>query len=440
MTEKLLQFIWQAGYFNHAALQTLSGERLQILNPGSFNQNQGPDFLEAKIAIDDTIWAGHVEIHLISSDWIRHAHDKDRNYHNVILHVVWEADQSVTEKEFPTLVLQDRIPKLLLDKYEDWMDSRSFIPCQKNVRQISNALWHEWTSKLFLERLERKSIHLLHELGVNKGHWEELFWWQMAASFGNKVNASAFEAIAKTLPLSLLAKHKNQILQLEALLIGQGGLLDKEFQDDWPRQLKKEYFFLRKKYKLMPAYQDLHFLRMRPGNFPTIRLSQLANLISQSSHLFSKIREEKELKQIKSWLSVDACNYWNTHYIPDEVSAFCIKSLGSQVIESIIINTIIPMLFAYGTGHKEVDCVSKAMEWLNELTAESNSIINQWRKIGIHPVNAAQSQALLELKHEYCDMKKCLNCTVGKTLLKNSVDEGSVINPTGNLFAHQFPD
>ncbi|MFI5151698.1 MAG: DUF2851 family protein [Chitinophagales bacterium] len=427
MTEKLLQFIWQLGYFNHAELRVVSGEDIQILDPGAFNNNQGPDFLEAKISIGSTIWVGHIEIHLLSSDWFRHAHDQDRNYGNVILHVVWEDDQPVKEMQFPLLVLQDRIPKLLLEKYEGWMDSRSFIPCEKNIRQINSSTWYEWTSRLTLERLNRKSNKLKEELAENNAHWEEICWWQIAASFGNKVNTAAFEALAKTLPILLLGRHKNQIFQLEALLMGQGGLLDKEFLDEYPRQLKKEYLFLKTKYNLKPSYHSLHFLRMRPGNFPTLRLSQLANLISQSLHLFSKIREEKELKQIKSWLAVDSGNYWNTHYVPDEVSTFKIKSLGTQVIESIIINAIIPMLFAYGSMHEENEYIEKAISWLSEMGPENNSIIEHWKRIGLNPQNASQTQALLELKNLYCEKKRCLNCAIGETLLKNSMDEGSLI-------------
>lgn len=418
MTEKLLQFIWQFRYFSQHELFLESGERIYIIFPGQLNNNQGPDFLHAKIKIEDTIWIGHIELHLHAADWKKHAHEDDKNYSNVMLHVVWENDATQLQRNIPTLVLQQKIPKLLLDQYKEWMDSISFIPCKKNIKEVSDIVWLSWKQRLIVERLQRKSIIIMEYLRQNHEHWEETLWWLIAANFGIKVNAAAFEAIARTIPTKLLSKHKNQIHQLEALLLGQAGLLEADFKESYPRLLKKEYCFLKNKYHLKAICETVHFLRMRPVNFPTIRLSQLAALIHKSSHLFSRIKEIKTVAEIKQLLEVTANDYWHYHYIFDEPSAFKKKIVGRQMIENIIINTIIPVLYAYGSLHKHDACKSKSLEWLEALAAEKNSVVTQWKEIKIETKNASDTQALLELKTQYCDNKKCLDCAIGNSLLK----------------------
>jgi len=291
MTEKLLQCIWQFQYFNRNELQTESGEPLQIIYPGKFNTNQGPDFLEAKIIIDKTTWAGNIELHIKTSDWEKHNHSDDKNYKNVILHVVWENDFYLPQNNIPLIILHHRVSKLLLIRYEEWMNSQSFIPCEKNISQVNEIIWTTWKQRLLIERLQRKSKLVEDYLHQNNNHWEETFWWPLARNFGYTINAEAFEAMAKTISVNMLAKHKNQIHQLEALLAGQCGLLDNDFTETYLIMLQKEYSFLKKKYQLQSINQPVHFLRMRPGNFPTIRLAQLAVLIQQSIHLFSVVKK-----------------------------------------------------------------------------------------------------------------------------------------------------
>ncbi len=427
MTEKLLQFIWQFQYFNKSELATTMGEPVGILFAGLINTNQGPDFSDAKIKIGTTTWAGTAELHIKTSDWNRHHHQTDKNYRNVILHVVWEDDGGsrnsvpvTTEQSsvIPVLELKDRVSKILLQRYEELMNSSSFIPCEKTISTVKAITWKSWKERLLVERLLRKAAIVETYLQQNNFHWEETFWWMLARNFGLKVNAEAFEAVARSMSIPILAKHKNQVNQLEALLFGQAGLLEGNFNEDYPGLLQREYKFLKKKYKLKPIHQPFHFLRMRPGNFPTIRLAQLAMLITLSIHLFSKVKDINSVKELKELFDVTANDYWHYHYRFDEASAFKKKSLGATMIDNIIINTVAPVLFAYGNYHNEIKYKEKALKWLEQTAAESNSITKGFQQWGIENINAFDSQGLIELKNEYCNNKRCLECGVGNAILK----------------------
>lgn len=416
MTERLLQFIWQFQYFNKGELKTTSGEELQIIFPGTYNTNQGPDFTDAKIKIGNTTWAGNIELHLRASDWNKHNHQNDKNYNNVVLHVVWEND--FPDYNIPVLNLENRIARSLLQRYEELMNAQGFIACERSVSSTKPIALQSWKERLLAERLIRKSAIVETYLDQNNHHWEETFWWLLARNFGIKINADAFESMAKSIPVNILAKHKNQIHQLEALLMGQANLLHGKFSEDYPVMLQKEYEFYKKKYALKPATLTPFFLRMRPGNFPTIRLAQLAMLIHNSEHLFSKIKETGSLKDVKSWLDVTANDYWHYHYRFDEPSGFKKKNLGTAMIDNILINTVCTVLFAYGHFHKEQKYKDKAVRWLEEITAESNSITKGFQQLGLENKNAHDSQAFIELKNEYCTKKKCLDCAIGNALLK----------------------
>lgn len=417
MTERLLQYIWQLQYFNRNDLVTGDGDSLSILHPGTNNHNQGPDFLGAKIKVGNTIWAGNIEMHLLSSDWNHHKHSNDKNYRNIILHVVWQDDMNL-HLPFPVLELQSRVSKILLEGYDELMKSKSFIPCESMMNKVLPIIWIAWKERLLVERMQQKATIIYDFLDNNNNHWEESFWWLIARNFGITVNSDAFEKLARSLPLSVLAKHKNQIHQAEALLFGQAGLLDGDFKEDYPIMLQKEYRFYSKKYQLEPIKIPLHFLRMRPSNFPTIRLAQLAMLVHKSIQLFSMVKETSQLPDIKKLLNVTANDYWHYHYTFDEVTAFREKNLGSQMIHSIIINTIVPIVFAYGHHHREPIFKERAMKWLEEMKPEKNAIINGFNKLEIENKNAFDSQALIQLKKNYCDQKRCLDCSVGSYLLK----------------------
>lgn len=416
MTEKLLQFIWQFQYFNKGELQTTAGEEIQIIFPGTYNTNQGPDFSEAKIRIGGTTWAGNVELHLLSSDWNKHNHQHDKNYNNVILHVVWEDD--FPNYNIPVLKVKSRVATILLQRYEELMNTKGFIPCEKTISTIKPIVLQSWKERLLAERLMRKSGIIKAFLEQSNQHWEETFWWLLARNFGIKINAETFEAMARSIPVNILAKHKNQIHQLEALLMGQANLLSEHFTEDYPVMLKREYEFYKSKYKLKQNIYTSFFLRMRPGNFPTIRLAQLAMLIHQSEHLFSKIKETDSLKDVKKWMDVTANDYWHYHYRFDEPASFKKKNLGSAMVENILINTVCTVLFAYGHLQKEQKYKDKALQWLEEIAAETNSITKGFQQTGLQNKNAHDSQAFIELKNEYCNKKKCLDCAIGNALLK----------------------
>ncbi|HRQ49767.1 MAG TPA: DUF2851 family protein [Agriterribacter sp.] len=424
MTERLLQFIWQMQYFNKADLRTTCNEPLQVIYPGQFNTNQGPDFREASLKINTTTWVGNIELHVKASDWKLHRHGEDKNYRNIILHVVWENDDPVHDErgnEMPALVLEDKVSILLLQRYEALMLAQTVIPCSSSLAVVPELVWSSWKARLVAERLERKT-HIVGEyLKETNGHWEEVFWWMLARNFGIAVNSDAFEAVARSLPVKTLAKHKHQIQHLESFLMGQAGLLNADFKEDYPRMLQKEYRFYRKKYNFLPVYEPVHFLRMRPGSFPTVKLAQLAKLIQQSSRLFGKIKAASRLHQVKNMLAVTANDYWHYHYRFDEVSAFKEKALGRQMTDNVIINTVIPVLFAYGYLNQEQSYKSRALQWLEATAPEQNSIARQWAALGVIHSSAYDSQACIELTKAYCHNKNCLNCAAGAAILKRSV-------------------
>ncbi len=424
MQEDLLQYIWQFQYFNSTNLLTSSGEPIQIIHPGIHNSNQGPDFTGAKIKIGKTTWAGNVELHNNSSHWNLHNHSADSNFNNIILHVVWNHDTEIKDgngNDLSTLELKNLVSKLLLEKYRALMQASHFIPCENQVRQVNELTLTNWKHRLVAERLIAKSGKILSILNDTNFHWEETFWWLIAANFGLTVNSDYFQQIAKALPVAILAKHKNRIQQIEALLFGVAGLLRSEFHEKYPLMLQKEFIFYQKKYKLKTVDGELSFLRMRPANFPTIRLAQLSMLIHNSEHLFSKIKDAASIKEVKKMLDVKANDYWHYHYIFDEQSDYKKKTLGSQMINNIIINTIVPVLFAYGIHHNEQAYKDKSVQWLEEISSEKNSIIKGFESLDFSNKNAFDSQALIQLKNEYCNKKLCLHCAIGNSLLKRSI-------------------
>lgn len=419
MTEKLLQYIWQFQYYNAGQLLTTQNENIQIISPGNYNTNQGPDFLNAKIKIDDTVLVGSIELHVNSSEWISHKHTGDINYNNVILHVVWHHD--LKEKlAFPTLELSDRISNILLGKYDELMTSQVFIPCEKHIASVNTITIISWKERLIFERLQSKTKNIEKHLLQNKGHWEEAFWWLLARNFGTKINSDAFEAIARSISINTLAKNKDQIHKIEALLFGQANLLNKDFEEDYPAMLRKEYNYLQKKYNLQKVHNSLYFLRMRPANFPTIRLAQLAMLIANSQHLFSKIKEAKKLSDVAQLLDVTANDYWHYHYIFDDPTTYKTKTLGKQMVQNILINTVVPILFAYGYLNKLEPIKEKALQWLGEIVAERNNITKGFETLTIENKTALDSQALIQLKNEYCNQKRCLQCAIGNKILKTN--------------------
>lgn len=420
--EDLIHYIWRTKRFELSNLQTTAEESIEVQDFGKHNPNAGPDFLNAKIKIGNTLWAGNVEMHIRSSDWIKHKHNKDRAYDNVILHVVLEEDLTIyrgTGETIPCLELRKRIPLRLANTYQKLKNNEHWIPCQHHFYEVNDMTKNMWLDRMMVERLEQKTKMIELELARNNNDWEETFYWFLARNFGVKVNAEPFEWLAKSLPLKILAKHKNNLHQVEALLFGQAALLHETLEDEYPKNLLKEYEFLKKKHRLQPiSGVAWKFMRLRPANFPTIRIAQFATLIHQSVHLFSKILEAETIEQIEGLFRVNLSDYWLTHYVFDKPSSERNKSLGRSTIHLLIINTIAPFLFFYGSQRGIKEQCDKALRLLERLPPESNKIISGWKQLGMNPRSAYDTQALIQLKNNFCNANACLDCAVGNSILK----------------------
>jgi hypothetical protein len=422
--EEFLQYIWESKLFFTENLKTTNGEKLEIMNVGKRNTDSGPDFFNAKIKIDDTIWVGNIEIHKKSSDWYVHNHQTDKAFDNVILHAVEISDQSILRsngEEIPVFVL--KYPGHLKSNYQNLLDAKTWIACENQFHKIDPIILQLGFNRLMIERLEIKTEEILTRLQQNNNDWNTTFYQMLARMFGFKVNAVPFELLAKSLPMEILAKHKSSLFQLEALLFGNSGLLnDQLLGDDYYIDLRNEYSFLYKKYKLKGIESHLwKFMRLRPGNFPTLRISQFAALIHRSHGLFSRIIELENLSDLKDLFKVQASEYWKTHYSFNKISTRnSEKELGETSVDMLIINVVIPFLFVYGEKQNKELLKNRALEFLEQLPAELNSIIEKWGKLGVNSRSAFESQALLQLKNKYCDRKKCLNCQIGVKLVKST--------------------
>jgi hypothetical protein len=414
--------VWQYGLFNHARLVTTSGEITTVVHPGTYNTNSGPDFLMAKIYIGNTLWVGNIEIHLKTSDWKKHHHHHDNKYDNVILHVVYEHDTSTESQNVSVIELRNIIDASLMHRYKKIMEHKGWIPCEKIIQDIDYFRFKSGLVSLAVERLQKKTDNIIRKFNQNNNSWEETLYHSIAYAYGLKINADAFEKLACSVLLKIIGKHKNNLMQIEALLFGQAGLLNSPLHDEYAIQLKNEFTFLKEKYQLKPMQaHEWHFLRLRPAAFPTVRIAQFAMFLHQSVHLFSKIKEINHIKTLEKLFESGASPYWKSHYRFDAPSTSTNKSLGTTTIRLIIINSIIPVLFAYGitTGNDEIK--ERALSLLEQLPAELNAIIRKWSALKHTPENALESQALIELKNNYCDKKQCLKCHVGTYLLKNAI-------------------
>ena len=422
MTEQLLHHLWKYRLFNQNNITTINGQPVQVISPGLHNTDSGPDFFNARLKIGDTEWAGNVEIHINESDWNRHNHQHDEAYKNVILHVVYKSDSKAKQpRHLPVLELKNYIDDKILKHYDQLMLYPGKIPCEKAFGSIDHFTINNWLDRMLIERLENKTESIAALLSQNQNNWEETFYIMLARNFGFKVNAVPFELLARSLPLNYLAKHKSSLFQLEALLYGQAGLLNSQFKDEYPNKLKREYDFLRKKFSLITTEPGLwKFMRMRPVNFPSIRLAQFAQLIHRSSHLFSKLIEAKSHKDVLRLFDVGVSEYWTSHFVFDKKSTLSEKHLGTTAIENIIINTVSPLLFHFGKTKGEHRYQNRAIELLEKTPAEENQIIKRWHDSGYSASNAAQTQALIQLYNFYCTHKKCLLCAVGNKILRAS--------------------
>ncbi|HNW49454.1 MAG TPA: DUF2851 family protein [Prolixibacteraceae bacterium] len=420
MSEEFLQFIWKNSLFPRMGLFTTRGEPVEIINPGKLNTDAGPDFFNASIRIGDTLWAGNVEIHLRSSDWLLHGHQNDLSYNNVILHVVLENDKEVflfNGSPIQTLILP--VKPEIRKNYQELMNEKDWPACHRNVGQVDEIFRFIAFDSLLIERIEQKTEGIVRLLAENKNDWSETFHQFLARNFGFKTNALPFEMLARMTPLSVLAKHKNNLFQLEAILFGQSGLLNEQLLgDDYFLKLRDEYSFLAKKHGLKGIDSYLwKFMRLRPANFPTIRIAQFAALIHRSESLLSKLTEEKEVKTILDFFDVKASEYWDTHYRFNQTATKMVKWMGKASRNTIIINTVVPFLFVYGERNNKKELKQRALDLLESLPPESNNIIKRWNELGIVTRNSSDTQALIQLKNEYCDRKKCLHCLLATKII-----------------------
>jgi hypothetical protein len=424
--EKLLQFIWQYSLYRPSGLLTDEGEPITVIHPGKLNTHAGPDFLEAKVKIGDTTLVGHIELHVHTSDWLKHGHQHDKAYHNIILHVVYSNDVERVMPNIPVVDISTHITAAVIERYNSLLGSKRTILCAPQLDTVRDITKHAWLTRLLAERWEEKLVDWKELLKQSVEDWHDLLYWRMAYNFGFKVNSAQFLALAQSIPLNVLAKHRENLLQVEALLFGQAGMLNADFKDAYPQQLKTEYDYLSRKYKLTPVPQHLwKFLRMRPANFPTIRIAQFAALVHESLHLFSQIIEVNSVKEIMPLLEVQASSYWDNHYrFDDEAGAkTSVKKLGKSSVHNIIINTIPPIQFLYASRQGVSGLQEKALQLLDEVPAEKNHIIDEWEAAGWKVQNAAQSQALLQLYNNYCSLKRCLECSLGHSIMRSGPKE-----------------
>ena len=419
MKEEFLHYIWKYRLFNNNSLIADTGDKIEVLNQGTHNFDAGPDFFNAKIKINNTVWAGNVEVHINSSDWFKHHHQNNKAYDNIILQVVYKNDKQVHRKNgeiIPTIELQ--FDQKLWEKFDSLIGNQSWIACQSDIEAVDSFIIQNWIDKLAIERLGNKSLRIKELLMQNNNSWESAFYQHLAANFGFKLNAMPFELLAKSLPLNYLAKHKNDLSQIEALLFGQAGFLNEPEGDEYYINLRKEYLYLSRKFDLKPMENHLwKFLRSRPGNFPTVRIAQFASLIHKSSALFSKIIETKKIEDLNQLFSAVPSAYWKNHFIFNKESVKKEKNLGKFAADILLINTVVPFLFVYGKAKGIYEIQDRAVELLENIKAENNSIVSQWNKIGIKSLNAYQSQALIQLKNVYCNAKRCLHCPIGNKII-----------------------
>ncbi|MFH6970669.1 DUF2851 family protein [Flavobacterium petrolei] len=424
MKEDFLHYLWKFKKFDTLNLKTCNGEEITIINAGQYLELAGPDFFNAQITIDKQKWAGNVEIHLKSSDWYVHHHERDEAYENVILHVVWEHDTEIFRKnntEIPVLELRKHVDALTLSNYQSLVSTKSWIFCEKQIQEIDVFVFKNWQERLFFERLERKSKPIFDLLEQTNQDWEAVLFCLLAKNFGLNTNGEIFLKIAQNIPFSIVRKESFEVENLEALIFGTAGLLDFNKEDNYFKDLKFRYFYLLHKYQLEKScIEPVQFFKHRPDNFPTIRLSQLANLYHNQQNLFSKISAINSLKSCYDLFQVSVSEYWFNHYQFDKESPNKRKSLAKSFIDLIVINTIIPLQFAFAKSQgKEIS--EDLIQLLNEVTPEKNAIIDKFNSFGIVSKSAFETQSLLQLKNEYCNKSKCLECSVGIELLKKQL-------------------
>lgn len=420
--EAFLYFLWKYQYFNTKNLTTTLGESVSVESIGIRNGFAGPDFKESRVTINGMQWAGAVEMHVRSSDWFRHGHQHDANYENVVLHVVWEDDKAISLADgsiIPTIELQGLVKPEVLRRYRNMVESRSKIPCDQSLKQVKAITRLSMVERVLVSRIQEKASVFTQLLETNQNDWEETAYQWLIRGFGFKTNADNMQALAVSLPLKVLQKHRNQQHQIEALLFGQAGFLDVEIKADYPAGLKKEYLFLKSKYGLKNKvhYNSWHFTKVRPNNYPTVRLAQLAGLITKFPHIFSFFSEISDFSSFMKDLEVKQSAYWTRHYAIDKPSKRLIGVLSKATRENLIINTTVPFLAAFAKARDNQAYMEKALNLLAGIPAERNHITDLWQRHGWNVSSAFDSQGLIQLYNQFCTQKRCVECSIGLALI-----------------------
>jgi hypothetical protein len=424
MKEEFLHYLWKYSLYDMESLVDNEKNKIIILNPGEYNRDSGPDFFNARISVAGTVWAGNIEIHTKSSHFDNHGHQNDPAFNNVILHIVSENDKRVyNSKGEEILTAKISFDPAYYEKYISLINNPYIIACQDDIKEFDAILVRHWLNTLIIERLQSKSESILKIFSETGNDWDETFYRLLARYFGFRVNTEPFEMLATALPYRIIRKHSDNIFQIEALLFGTAGLLEtglfkEALSDEYYSNLVKEYSVLSAKYSLQPLHGWLwKFSRLRPSNFPTIRLSQLAALLSVSGGLFSRVLEAADIKHIKGLFEVSASAYWNDHFVFARESRNVIKHTGSQAIEILLINSVIPLIFVYGQMRDNQELSERALSFLEEISPEGNTIIAEWEAAGLLAESAFYSQALIQLRNEYCKKRKCLDCRIGNKII-----------------------
>ena len=426
MKEEFLHFLWKYSLYYINRLVDTDGNLIEVIHPGVYNRDSGPDFFNARIRIAGTEWAGNVEIHTKASHFDSHGHNKDHAYDNVILHIVSEADKRVRNaRGEEVLTAKIEFDKLLFEKYINLVNNPFAIACQGEIEKLDRFFIRHWLNSLVVERLKNKSDLILKIYSETGKDWEETFYRTLSRYFGFRVNTEPFEMLAASLPFKIIRKHIDNRLQIEALLFGSSGMLDEglfrnAIDDDFYKDLLREFKILSAKYSLKPMHGWLwKFSKLRPVNFPTIRISQLAAMFSVTGGLFSKVIEAKNINSLRNAFEVSASEYWDEHYVFGKMSKKISKSTGTTASDILLINAVIPVIFVYGKSRDDLEVCEKAISFLEEIKPEENTILTDWERAGIEAGSAFDSQALIQLRNEYCKKRRCLECSIGARLINN---------------------
>ena len=418
--EQLLHYVWKHKIFSLKELKTTTGQQVEVIDTGLANTDAGPDFFNAKLKLDGVLWIGNIEIHERSSDWFKHGHHADAGYNSVILHIASEIDTEISRSNGERIPqIQLICPEAVRTNYKELLETDSYPPCYRIIPSLPPFTAHSWMTALQMERFEQKATLLNERLKRCQGNWEDAFFITLARNFGFGLNGDAFETWAHRLPFRAVDKHRNDLFQIEAIFFGQAGILEDSDGDGYYLRLKKEYTYLQHKFGLIPMDASLwRFLRLRPANFPHIRIAQLACLYHRAYGLLSRIMETETLQGVRDILKGGTSEYWLTHYTFGGSSPSRPKTLSNTSLDLLIINTVVTFLYAYGLHKGNRVLCARAGSFLEELKAENNYITRMWEQCGMKTSNAADSQALIQLNKEYCDKKKCLYCRIGYEYLK----------------------